>query len=235
MLTSPPHHCGYLSNQQAKTQYLICDDPKQNYTETYNELIQIGFRRDGDVLYRPICLLCQSCLSSRVQVAHFIANRTQKKLLNLNKNITTQWQSTVYNTEHEDLYIKYLQHRHEKTNSLHTLKRYYAQLVGQTSVDTKTLEFRLDNKLVMVSIIDKVHDGISSVYTFYDTHNPQRSFGTFNILWQIQWAVQHQISWVYLGYWIKQSPKMNYKSRFQPLELFHQGKWTAFDKINDTL
>lgn len=235
MMQSTVHPCGYLHNQQATTQYLICENPGENHTEQYNQLIQLGYRRDGNIFYRPTCSHCRSCLSCRVQTKKFIPNRTQKRLLKLNQNITTQWHNTGYNQEHETLYIKYLQQRHEKNNSLLSMKQGYLQHICQTSVNTKALEFRLDNQLIMVSIIDHVHDGISSVYTFYDTSNPQRSLGTFNILWQIQWAIQHQISWVYLGYWIKQAPKMTYKSRFQPLELFHLGEWIAFDQLSHSL
>lgn len=235
ILQDTTHPCGYLSNQQAKTQYLICEDPEKNYAQLYNELINKGFRRDGRILYRPICLHCQSCLSSRISTKNFTPNRTQKRILKLNHRITTHWQNTEYNPEHEALYLKYLQQRHEKNNTVLSLQQDYQQHICQTSVNTQILEFKLDNKLIMVSVIDKVQDGISSVYTFYDTSNPQRSFGTFNILWQIQWALQHQLAWVYLGYWIKQAPKMAYKSNFQPLELFHQGKWVAFNQLDHSL
>ena len=103
----------------------------------------------------------------------------------------------------------------------------YAHFLMQSQVDTRLIEFREDGQLRLVSVIDVLADGLSSVYTFFEPDIPNASFGTFNILWQAATCRQLGLPYLYLGYWIAQSPKMAYKARFQPLEIFNGSRWQA--------
>jgi arginine-tRNA-protein transferase len=107
----------------------------------------------------------------------------------------------------------------------------YAQFLLQSRVRTHLIEFRepADHRLRMVSIVDQLADGLSSVYTFYDASEVSARYGIYNIIWQIRWAQQCGLPFLYLGYWIRESPKMSYKSAFQPMQGLRQGRWTALN------
>jgi arginine-tRNA-protein transferase len=223
------YSCGYLPNKLAQS--LIASPQHLINADVYNSLIQQGFRRSGKFAYRPHCENCRECVPVRIILQDFTANRSQKRAYKQHQNLTTTILPVAYDEEHYALYAAYQKSRHlsellnqqDKPDQDDTEQ--YRNFLCQTNVESVLVEFRECNHLKMVSVIDIVYDGISAVYTFYDTRDTKASYGTYNVLWQVAWAKTLNLPYLYLGYWIKDSPKMVYKQNFKPLEKLIDGEW----------
>lgn len=220
--------CGYLPNKLAQS--LIASPQHLITSQVYSGLIQQGFRRSGKFAYRPHCEHCQACVPVRVDVENFKPNRSQKRAIKQHEHLTTHILPVAFSEEHFALYHAYQLARHEKPaqeeNHFETDDvEQYKNFICESNIDSVMVEFRDNGALKMVSLIDIVDDGISAVYTFYDTQDKKASFGTFNVCWQIAWAKNLNIPFVYLGYWIQESKKMAYKNNFQPLQKLLNGEW----------
>ena len=224
---STPHKCGYLDNRQSVSLFA---DPEYPMTpEIYSILIDHGFRRSGNYVYRPECPRCRACIPVRIDVARFERKRSQQRVWKKNQDLTVHEAKPEYSEEHYDLYRRYQETRHgEGDMAKHDMQRYIDFLRSRWS-NTVFYEFRLQNKLAAVAIVDFVTHGVSAFYTFFDPILEKRSLGTYAVLWQIERTRQLSLPWVYLGYWIKQCDKMNYKEQYQPLEMFVGEKWISFD------
>lgn len=222
------YSCGYLPNKLAQS--LVASPQHLINAPVYNGLIQQGFRRSGMYAYRPHCEQCTACVSVRVRLNDFIASRSQKRAYKQHQNLTTTIMPVAFTDEHYALYAAYQRARHMDEKS-HNAKpeaddaEQYRNFLCQTNVESVMVEFRENGQLQMVSVIDIVDDGVSAVYTFYDTEPVKASFGTYNVLWQIEWAKRLNLPFLYLGYWIKDSQKMEYKQNFKPLEKLIDGEW----------
>lgn len=228
--------CSYLPGRLARSQvatpsYLID-------TETYSNLVAVGFRRSGAFTYRPYCDHCKACTPVRVIAAEFSPRRRHKRVLALNTEITAAIQPLRFSHEHYALYRRYQAARHAGGGMDNDSREQYSHFLLQSNVATSLVEFRLHGQLKMVSVIDELQDGLSSVYTFFDPDSPKLSLGTYNILWQIQTATKLGLPYVYLGYWIEESRKMNYKIEYQPLQGLQRsqhsqlGEWVALPPTN---
>lgn len=218
-----PYACSYLPGQFARSQ--VAAPGHLVNTDTYSKLVEQGFRRSGTFTYRPHCDVCQACLPLRVNCHAFKPNRSQARTFKKHRPLKTNVLPLVWANEHFDLYIKYLNNRHAGGGMDEDGRAQYAQFLLNSRVNSRLIEFRdADDVLRMVSIIDILETGLSSVYTFYDPDYPS-GLGTYSILWQIQQCQSLKLPWLYLGYWIKQSRKMAYKQNFRPAQFLQNKQW----------
>jgi leucyl-tRNA---protein transferase len=222
--------CSYLPERRARSQVATPTHLINN--EIYSGLVRGGFRRSGVFTYRPYCDGCQACVPVRLPVAEFTPNRTQRRIWNrwfATRRLRAQERPLEFHPEHYALYQRYQTARHSGGGMDGDNQEQYDHFLLQSRVDTRLVEFCEStpegDRLRMVSIIDLLGDGMSSVYTFYDPEPAQASFGTGNILWQIAQTRALGLPYLYLGYWIRNSLKMAYKANFKPIEGLRNGDW----------
>ncbi|WGZ93113.1 MAG: arginyltransferase [Candidatus Thiothrix putei] len=219
------HPCPYLPERQAMN--LLVDPCYKMTTELYGRLLDSGFRRSGGDVYRPHCRHCSACVSTRIPVNDFKPSRSQRRNLKRNQDLQVVMNRGGFKREYEALYRRYIEQRHSgggmDTDSSDT----FAGFLLARWCNTLLVEFWGQERLLAVAAVDELKNGLSSVYTFFDPQEGEvRGLGTFAVLWQIEWARQRGLPFVYPGYWIAESQKMRYKIHFQPIEGLLNGGWS---------
>ena len=218
-----PYTCSYLPDRVARSQ--VATPSHLIDTDVYSQLVRLGFRRSGGFTYRPYCDRCQACVPVRIPVADFRPNRTQRKCLRTHSTLDVVKRKLAYDAEHYALYLRYQRHRHAGGGMDQDSREQYQHFLLHSNVSTELLEFREGATLRMVALIDRLADGLSSVYAFFDPDVRGASFGTYNVLWQVLRSRSLGLPYLYLGYWIAESRKMAYKASFRPAEGLRDGVW----------
>jgi arginine-tRNA-protein transferase len=220
---TPPHACSYLEEQQATT--LFVDPAARIDPALYSALSTLGFRRSGRHLYRPHCEHCNACIPVRIPVAEFAPRRSQRRILRRNADLTVTVRDAELTEENYALYARYIGERHDDGDMYPPSREQFRSFLLCDWSDTRFVEFREDDRLVAVAVTDRVDDGLSAIYTYYDPDHPKRSLGVHAILWQIEHARERGLPNLYLGYWIKRCRKMRYKTEYRPLEMRVGERW----------
>jgi arginyl-tRNA--protein-N-Asp/Glu arginylyltransferase len=217
------HPCAYLPERRARTLFV---DPRQPMTNsTYSALVDQGFRRSGEYVYKPGCNGCKACKSLRIPVYDFPLSRRHRRCLAANSDLRVHVVPAAYREEHYRLYQRYITDRHSGSQMADPTIQQYMDFLTASWCNSVFYEFREGQRLLAVSAVDELANGLSAVYTFYEPTLPKRSLGTLAIVWLINEARQLRLPYLYLGYWIQESEKMRYKSDFRPHEIYQDGEW----------
>lgn len=224
LFRTAPHPCSYLADEEASTVFV---DPEIiPSTALLSELSDLGFRRSGPHVYRPDCGSCTACVSVRVPVEDFTLGRRFRRVAARNIDLQSRPIASVGdNPEVLRLYENYINTRHSDGDMYPASKEQFESFILSPSTSTQIIGFYRGEKLLAVTVCDILLQGLSAVYTFFDPEEHRRSLGTYSILWLIERARKAQLPYVYLGYWVKDCRKMEYKLDFSPLELLQEKRW----------
>lgn len=231
---TPEHPCNYIPGRKSRS--LVVVDEELLTPDSYDALLQQGYRRSGGHVYRPWCGSCRACNAVRIPVRLFAPDRGQRRCRNRNKDLRLEWKPAGLTEEQYRLYLEYQQGRHPGGAMAKSSREETREFLLAGWNQVQFLEMRLEEELVAVACTDIMPRSLSAVYTFFRPDLAGRSLGSFAILEQIAFAVREGKEWLYLGYWISECRKMSYKSRFRPHEVrrpkadFRDESWELVEK-----
>ncbi len=216
--------CGYLDDKKSNSIFI---DPDSKPTEDQLNLLHLqGFRRSGRLVYRPQCPNCNACHSSRIINAEFSPSKNQKRALKRNSDLRLTWSQPQMLEEHYQLYENYINNRHREGDMYPASKEQYQGFLIDGHDTHQFLEARnAKGQLIACCVVDIYYDGLSAIYSYFDPGQDKRSLGRYMVLALLSQGQQLGLPYTYLGYWIKESSKMNYKADYQPLEVFDGEYW----------
>ena len=226
---SRPGPCPYLPGRQEQ---MVFTDLSSNGdpSRLHDRLARAGFRRSQSIAYKPNCQGCAACIPLRIPVGAFHPSRSLRRVWRRNDMVVGRQVPPVALLEHYDLFQRYIGSRHAEGGMSAMTFDDYMSMVQDTPVTTRLFEFRdAEGRLYGVCLTDIVDDGLSPVYSFFEPERAHLSPGSFIILWHIAEAKAQKLAYVYLGYWIRGSRKMAYKSRFSPVEALEFDGWTTLE------
>lgn len=226
-----PQPCPYLAGRMESK--LFTSIQGENAQQLNDGLSQQGFRRSQNVLYRPSCADCAACLSARIIAADFKPSKSQKRVLKKNTHLERRVTSPWATEEQYDLFRRYLDSRHADGGMADMDVFEFAAMIEETPIRSRVIEYidTTTKALVAVCLTDVLQDGLSMVYSFFDPEYESSSLGTFIILDHVEIARAGDLPYVYLGYWVPGSPKMDYKAKFSALQIYKQNEWTPLGDI----
>jgi arginine-tRNA-protein transferase len=230
-----PQPCPYLSGRLERKLFTHLTHDKA--PALVDNLLKGGFRRSQNIAYMPYCEGCQACVSVRVLVDEFEMTRSMRRALDDNNDLVARRLQATPTSEQYSLFRAYIDARHADGGMADMTVLDYAMMVEDSIIDTFMTEYRLapdpaaknpaeKRPLMGVALCDRLSDGISMVYSFYEPEAQKRGLGTYMILEHIAYAKRLGVPYLYLGYWINGSPKMSYKRRFLPQEQLTGSGWT---------
>ncbi|MEJ6707193.1 arginyltransferase [Porticoccus sp. Uisw_050_02] len=235
LFLTDPHPCSYLPGNEATTAFVASADLNLEVNshievdpQFYSQLSDMGFRRSGQYFYAPRCQACNACISARLVVKKFKPSRQQQRCSSRNQDLTVWISTQIDEQEHYPLYKRYINTRHADGDMFPPNLNQFRDFIGNLREYSRIVEIRCGDELIAAGVVDILEDGLSAIYTYYSTEpqHKKRSLGTFTILSEIMLAREMELSYLYLGYWIKDSPKMAYKSNYRPLEILKDRQWT---------
>ena len=233
-----PSPCPYLPGKTERKVFTELNGP--HASELNDALGRIGFRRSQNVAYRPSCADCSACVSVRVCASEFRANASQRKLMKRHSDLVVTACKPWTTQEQFALLRRYLTARHPNGGMAEMDELDFADMVEQTAVTTYVVEYREPSvdgrpgRLVGACLTDQQGDGLSMVYSFFEPDSKERpGLGTYIILDHIVRAARANLPYVYLGYWVKGSPRMQYKTRYRPIERLGPSGWQRFEPVED--
>jgi len=215
--------CSYLSSRQAVNIYADPHHPEPR--AVYNQLIKHGFRRSGEFVYRPGCPDCQACVPVRIICNEFLSRRTDRRNLKSNADLVVDFRPARFSDEYYQLYRNYLGSRHANGGMDNPEPDDFERFLLNPWGETLFVDVRLAGNLVAVAVTDATTDGLSAVYTFFDPELIKRGLGRFCILQQIELCRLMSLPYLYMGYWVDDCRKMQYKTEFAPQQHFNGKHW----------
>ncbi len=231
-----PQPCPYLPGRVERKLFTALQG--EGAANLNDVLSHQGFRRSQNVLYRPSCAGCSACLSARIVVEDFEPSRGQRRILRRNSNLDRVSMSPWANEHQFDLFRRYLDARHAAGGMADMDMTEFGAMIEETPVRSRVVEYYRPGargrgrSLAAVCLTDLLSDGVSMVYSFFDPDLTADSLGTYIILDHVAIAREAGLRYVYLGYWVPGSAKMDYKARFRPLEVFVDGRWTLLEQAD---
>lgn len=226
--TTAPLPCPYIAGRLERKIVTELNGPDAEVL--HEALSRAGFRRSHSIAYTPACPGCSACIPVRIVAGQFHPDRTMRRLARLNADLTARIVPARATAEHFRLFARYQESRHAGGDMAMMGFYDYRSMVEDSPIDTFLVEFRTADEVLMgVCLADHMSDGLSAVYSFFEPDLPQRSLGTQMVVWLVEESLRRGLPYVYLGYWIAESRKMSYKSRFQPLEAFGPNGWRLLE------